>query len=725
MSADQPTAGGTRFPADLEPSFRNDYAERSLGSIRRGLFLGLFLYAIFGLLDPWIVPGVLSQIWTIRFLGICPLIALVLALTRWSGFLRVMQPVLAATSVAGGVGIVAMISLAKGAGSYAYYAGLILIVLAAPTLFRLRFWWALSSNLLIVVAYQLAAIELRTPVPILVNNDFFLFSAGFMAILSNYDLEMSFRRAFLQRHALAERTEQLRLSNLSLVRAQDKLAELNRNQGEAEDISAWSHRMAMEVAEGVGAQEIRVFELSDGSFVPLTPGEGHPPAMSDLAEPDGLGGPGLGSGSTLPIRGMTGQLLGAMVVSGANRIWSDGERGLVAGFSRYLGGALEVLAMRRQLALAQDKRRQSREMMHRQGIATVQVCPRCQRCYDNRAERCSVDASELTAPGSLPFIVLQRYRLGRLLGRGGMGLVFEATDERLGRPVAIKILRSDEADDPLTRERFSREAQAVARIRHPGVVELYDSGELDDGSGVLIMELLRGQDLAAMIGRHGRGRPSQVAAVLQQVGRAMGVAHRAGFVHRDLKPQNIMVLDDTGPLAVKVLDFGIARLTARGSTLTGTGVVVGTPAYMSPEQIQGRPLDHRSDIYSLAVVGYEALTGTRLVASGELIEIMLAVLSTTPPLLSSLVEGASPALDAALASALSKDPQGRPSDIEAWTESLLPEIEKLPSVVPGWPQGEAARAPGPVEDGGHEPTVELAHTERLSPPAAQADRTVG
>ena len=306
-----------------------------------------------------------------------------------------------------------------------------------------------------------------------------------------------------------------------------------------------------------------------------------------------------------------------------------------------------------------------------------------------------------------------------------MGLVFEATDERLARPVAIKILRSDEASDPLTRERFSREAQAVARIRHPGVVELYDSGELDDGSGVLIMELLRGHDLAAMISRHGRGKPSQVAAVLHQVGKAMGAAHRAGFVHRDLKPQNIMLLDGTGPLSVKVLDFGIARLTTRGSTLTGTGVVVGTPTYMSPEQIQGRPLDHRSDIYSLAVVGYEALTGTRLVASGELIEIMLAVLSATPPLLSSLIEGASPALDQAFASALSKDPQKRPSDIEAWTASLLPEIEKLPSDLPGWPQAEPAGDPVPTEDGVVQPTAELARTERLSPPVTQDERTVG
>jgi serine/threonine protein kinase len=213
--------------------------------------------------------------------------------------------------------------------------------------------------------------------------------------------------------------------------------------------------------------------------------------------------------------------------------------------------------------------------------------------------------------------------------------------------------------------------------------------------------------------------------VLQQVGRAMAVAHRAGFVHRDLKPQNIMVLDGAGPLAVKVLDFGIARLTARGSTLTGTGVVVGTPTYMSPEQIQGRPLDHRSDIYSLAVVGYEALTGTRLVAGGELIEIMLAVLSTTPPLLSSLVEGASPALDQAFASALHKDPQRRPSDIEAWTASLLPEIEKLRSDAPGWPSGHPPRDAAPIEDGVVLPTAELAPTERLNPPGAHADRTVG
>jgi hypothetical protein len=125
------------------------------------------------------------------------------------------------------------------------------------------------------------------------------------------------------------------------------------------------------------------------------------------------------------------------------------------------------------------------------------------------------------------------------------------------------------------------------------------------------------------------------------------------------------------------------------------------------------------------VVGYEALTGTRLVATGELIEIMLAVLSATPPLLSSVIEGVSPALDEAFASALSKDPQKRPSDIEAWTTSLLPEIEKLPSDLPGWPQAEPARDPVPTEEGVVQPTTELAPTERLSPPVTRDERTVG
>jgi serine/threonine protein kinase len=208
-------------------------------------------------------------------------------------------------------------------------------------------------------------------------------------------------------------------------------------------------------------------------------------------------------------------------------------------------------------------------------------------------------------------VLAGRYRLGRLLGEGGMARVFDGFDSRLARPVAVKLLRPEVAAHPDMRQRFEREARAAARLSHPNVVAVYDSGE-DGGVAYLVMERLPGLTLADRI-RQGPIPSRQVEAIGRDVLAALGSAHALGMVHRDIKPGNILLDADGRP---KVADFGIAKsvqLPGQEDTgladLTSTGLVVGTPAYLSPERLVGRPATAQADLYALGVVMWEALTG--------------------------------------------------------------------------------------------------------------------
>jgi serine/threonine protein kinase len=214
-----------------------------------------------------------------------------------------------------------------------------------------------------------------------------------------------------------------------------------------------------------------------------------------------------------------------------------------------------------------------------------------------------------------PGLLSGRYRLGRLLGRGGMADVYDGFDERLARPVAVKILRSAADDDPALRFRFEREARSVARLSHPAVVAVFDSGE-DHGRAYLVMERLPGETLADRI-RLGPVDPRWLVPVLVDVLGALAAAHALGMVHRDIKPANILLVGDG---RAKVADFGIAKIyqdstatdddTGRAD-LTATGLILGTVAYLSPEQIGGAPASPQADIYAVGVVAYEALAGRK------------------------------------------------------------------------------------------------------------------
>ncbi len=230
---------------------------------------------------------------------------------------------------------------------------------------------------------------------------------------------------------------------------------------------------------------------------------------------------------------------------------------------------------------------------------------------------------ELTSPGR---VLGGRYRLVSPIARGGMATVWVADDPVLSRRVAVKILREDLAADEGTRARFRHEAVAAARLSHPNIVSTYDTGD-DDGIAYIVMELIDGPTLRHLIDEHGGLPVADVIRIGKQVADALDAAHRAGLVHRDVKPANVLV-PPAGP--VKVTDFGIAK-AAGAADLTRTGTVMGTARYLSPEQVNGRPTDPRTDVYALGLLIYEALCGHPPFGGDTEIATAMARLTTTAP----------------------------------------------------------------------------------------------
>ncbi|PLS74732.1 MAG: serine/threonine protein kinase, partial [Actinobacteria bacterium] len=254
-------------------------------------------------------------------------------------------------------------------------------------------------------------------------------------------------------------------------------------------------------------------------------------------------------------------------------------------------------------------------------------------------------------------VLNRRYRLGRRLGRGGMAEVYEAHDELLDRPVAVKMLRPDIAANPDVRSRFEVEARSAARLHHPNVVSVFDTGE-DGGDPYLVMELLPGQSLADRLGQ-GRVAPEWLCRVAGDVLAALGAAHAAGLVHRDVKPANVLLTADG---QAKVGDFGIAKsMEAVGGDLTVTGLLLGTPAYLAPERIQGETATPQSDLYSLGVVLYEALAGVKPFVGNTPMAVATAIATLAPPPLHVARPGLDPRLVAAVERAMAKNPAERPA----------------------------------------------------------------
>ncbi len=290
---------------------------------------------------------------------------------------------------------------------------------------------------------------------------------------------------------------------------------------------------------------------------------------------------------------------------------------------------------------------------------------------------------------------LGKYEIKRTLGRGAMGIVYEGWDPIIARRVAIKTVKLPEnADDPETEEalaRFRREAQAAGRLTHPNIVGVFDYGETND-LAYIVMEFVDGPPLKSLLDKEERFALSDAMRVMEDLLAGLQFSHERGVVHRDIKPANVML---TSGGQVKIADFGIARIES--SSMTQAGTLLGTPAYMSPEQFMGQVVDARTDIYSSGVLLYQLLTGERPFEGG-LSAIMHKALNTEPPAPSQLSVTAPPALDAVVRRAMAKRPEDRFASATAFAEAVRTALANPVSVVEPESEDEATMvaAPAPV-----------------------------
>jgi eukaryotic-like serine/threonine-protein kinase len=262
-----------------------------------------------------------------------------------------------------------------------------------------------------------------------------------------------------------------------------------------------------------------------------------------------------------------------------------------------------------------------------------------------------------------------RYRLGTLLGAGGMAEVWQAHDEQAGRAVAVKVLKGSAAGRADLRRRLEREARVIGQLAHPGIVRILDVFGCDDGRPAFSMELLRGETFRELLQREGPLAVPRTLGILLPVIDAMGAAHAAGVVHRDLKPENIFLAATDGPPQVRVLDFGLARLmpgtaAATGSLLTEATDVLGTPPYMAPEQVAaGAVVDQRADVWALGVMLYECLSGARPVEGATRVETARRILVDAIVPLGLIAPSTPPRVTRLVMQMLSRDPGERPADL--------------------------------------------------------------
>jgi len=296
----------------------------------------------------------------------------------------------------------------------------------------------------------------------------------------------------------------------------------------------------------------------------------------------------------------------------------------------------------------------------------VAAAPPAPPQWPGPGEKVAVDRT-MTAPpsprpasphGVVPGDVLaNRYRIQRLLGQGGMGAVYLAHDEVLGDPVALKVISSARmADELAMTERFKRECAAARKVSSPYVVRIHDLGEARPGLLYLSMEYVQGRTLAAVIGARGLVPISDCLDILGQICHGLTAAHDSGVIHRDLKPSNVLIGERN---AVKIIDFGLAKATA-AEGLTATGMLMGTPYYMSPEQVRGRRVDAASDLYSLGALAYHLVTGRPPFSGDNAIAVGFAHLSEMPPPPRQIRPDIPLELDAAIMAALAKEPTARP-----------------------------------------------------------------
>jgi serine/threonine-protein kinase len=306
-------------------------------------------------------------------------------------------------------------------------------------------------------------------------------------------------------------------------------------------------------------------------------------------------------------------------------------------------------------------------------------CPTCTGRYPADFKVCPRDATPLEdAPADADQLIgtklADSYEVLRVIGEGGMGRVYEARHARLpNKRYAVKVLHGDLSRQPEVVTRFQREAEAASTLSHPNVIGVYDVNRTADGRPYIVCEMLEGEELGDYLERAGRLPVGAAVRIVRQVCQALATAHAHGIVHRDVKPENVFLTGDPAAPSAKVLDFGISKITEAGSSLTKTGMVMGTPAYMAPEQARGDKIDHRADIYAVGAMLYHAITGQRpFEDANDPLATLTAVLVQEPPRPCSLVADLPEALELVIQRAMAKDPRDRHQSLDDLDADLAP-----------------------------------------------------
>jgi len=320
-------------------------------------------------------------------------------------------------------------------------------------------------------------------------------------------------------------------------------------------------------------------------------------------------------------------------------------------------------------------------------VSDQKICPTCGTEYPLSERFCPRDGTALRSASAgsdlMGSVVADRYHILKKLGEGGMGQVYLAEHVKMGRKSALKVMNPGMNQDADAIARFNREASNASRLNHPNICAIYDFGETPDGLIYLAMEFIEGTSLTSLVEKNGALPPARAASIIHQSADALQVAHDAGIVHRDLKPDNIMIAKNRdGTDLAKVVDFGIAKAhSSDAQKVTKTGLVVGTPEYMSPEQLAGDKLDGRSDIYSLALVAFNCLTGKLPFPAESAQEAMIARLVEQPKTLAEMKpDVAWPAdVQAVMDKALSRDANERYQSAAQFGRELWAACESMPA----------------------------------------------
>lgn len=368
--------------------------------------------------------------------------------------------------------------------------------------------------------------------------------------------------------------------------------------------------------------------------------------------------------------------------------YSANDRRLLLAIAREMAIVSENSLLKARVGKEQRIKREVLARFEEQNINLVKECPSCGTCFDSSFEICDKDASELSLSLPVERTIEGKYRLDRLIGKGGMGAVYQATDLRLDRNVAIKIMLGSMFGDPLALRRFEREARTSARLNHLNIIAVHDYGAIGSEGAYLVMELVPGITLRSEVALKGIIDPVTTAEYFDQILEGVKAAHMAAVIHRDLKPENILISKSHDKSHIKILDFGLAKVTqvdVTDSSLTARGTIVGTFGYMSPEQLTGVEADERSDIFSIGVMVVEALTGRRPFSGKTHAELLTAVLHGSYHLAGDSKE--SKLLDEVLQKCLAKNPADRFASVDETQRQLIAAIRNCPPASPSPAEG--------------------------------------